>query len=131
MLDWRRLSVPKLIQEIAKEMRFERLLIMNALCQRTNELELTPKVLHYAIPQEKWNKWSSLIRDRALHDFLLGRPPFLSVYEVSESGTTYQRKAFGKLAAKPGSYQKFRNASKKIIIHRSKAVEPNVYIALI
>ena len=36
--------------------------------------------------------------------FLLKRFPFHIVYDVSEDETIYQRKSFGKLSAKPGSY---------------------------
>ena len=84
-------------------MRFELILISNALSGQSNEFELTPDSLHYAIPQEVWRKWSQSIRERALREFLKGNKPFLKVHQVSADRLTLHHKPSVTIAAKPGT----------------------------
>ena len=115
-IDWRSHSLPNLITAIEKQMKFELLLIRNALFSLSNELELTPDVQHYIIPATLWRKWAQPVRDRALKDFLSGNAPFQTVFEVSSDGTTFFPKKFSKMACKPGTVQRhrFKYASAKI-----------------
>ena len=93
-------------------MRFEILLIRNALCGQANELELSPDVLQYAIPPDIWRRWSSSVRDRAVYDFLRGHPPFQTVYDVSADGITLHHKPKDRVAGKPGVRTRKRTHAK-------------------
>ena len=50
MIEWKRVSVPKLIKKIEERMNFEYVLIKNAISSQTTEFQLAPEVAEYAIP---------------------------------------------------------------------------------
>ena len=66
MIEWKRVSVPKLIKKIEERMNFEFVLIKNAISSQTNEFQLAPEVAEYAIPSYIWNNWSDEIQNCAL-----------------------------------------------------------------
>ena len=126
-VDWRRMSVPKLIKGIEKQMNMELILIKNALSSQCTEFELAPEVAEHAIALSTWRKWSPQVRERALKEFLLGNAPFQSVFNVSTDGLTFHRKTFGTLACKPGSNFRKRTHKGSVLIHRSEAHSQEKY----
>ena len=115
------MSVPKLISGIEKQMRLELILIKNALTGHTNEVDLDPQYLEYSIPLHLWKNWSPDVRDQAFRDFILGKPPFQIVYDVSTDGTTFHRKSFANLAHKPCFNLRKREHRPNILIKRVNA----------
>ena len=115
------MAVPKLICGIEKQMRLELILIKNALTGHTNECELDPQYLEYAIFLHFWKNLSPDVRNEAFRDFLLKIPPFQIVYNVSTDGTTFHRKSFANLAHKPGSNLRKREHRPNILINRVNA----------
>lgn len=105
----------------------ELILIKNALCSQSTEWELDPEVAEYAVSLPIWKKWSPQVRDRALKEFLLGNPPFQTVYDVSTNGLTYHRKVFGNLAAKPGTYRRKSRKHQSVVIKRIEAFSASKY----
>ena len=76
MIEWKQVSVSKLIKRIEERMNFECVLIKNAIFSQTIEFELAPEVAEYAIPSYIWNNWSDEIQNCALEAFLNGNTPF-------------------------------------------------------
>ena len=102
MIDWKRVSVPKLIKKIEERMNFECILIKNALSSQTTEFQLAPAVAEYSIPSYIQNTWADEIQNAALEAFLNGYTPFHLEYDVSYYGQTCHRKIFAAFARKPG-----------------------------
>ena len=100
-------------------MRLEILQIRNALGSESNELKLGPNVQEYLISSAQWRKWSKAVRDRALREFLSGKPPFQREYDVSEDGTSFFPKRFSRMALKPGSFSRNRHQPSSTLIKRS------------
>ena len=88
MIDWKRVSIPKLIKMIEKRMNFDCILIKNALSSQTTEFQLAPAVAEYAIPSYIWNTWSDEIQNSALEAFLNWDKPFHLEFDVSNAGDT-------------------------------------------
>ena len=100
MIDWKRVSVSKLIKKIGERMNFECILIKNALSSQITEFQVAPAVAEYSIPSYIWNTWSDEIQNAALESFLNGYTPFHLEYDVSNNGQTYHQKIFAAFARK-------------------------------
>ena len=86
MIDWKRVSVKKLIKKIEERMNFECIHIKNALSSQTTKFQLAPAIAEYSIPSYIWNTWSDEIQNAALEALLDGYTPFHLKYVVSKNG---------------------------------------------
>ena len=129
MIDWKRVSVPKLIKKIEERMNFECILIKNALSSQTTEFQLAPAVAEYSIPSYIWNTWSDEIQNAALEAFLNGYTPFHLEYDVSNNGQTCHRKIFAAFARKQGERSRKRKKNNSILIRKS--LMQSTYILLL
>ena len=120
MIDWKRVSIQKLIKKIEERMNFECILIKNALSSQTTEFKLAPAVAEYAIPSYIWNTWSDEIQNSALEAFLNGDKPFHLEFDVSNTGDTCHRKIIGAFARKSGEHSRNRKKIKLILIRKTE-----------
>ena len=90
-------------------------------------MELTPELQDHFLPLSIWKAWSPQVRDRAIREFLLGRPPFFTRFDISSDGSTVSLKKFSKLASKPGTVLKHRKQGNSYIILRDLALIKNQY----
>ena len=84
-----------------------------------NDYLLTPHAIQHAISQGIWENWSPIIQQEAFQTFLQGKPPFLSVFDVSADGTSVFLKGLSRVASKPGFRSKMRTHSEDSIIKKS------------
>ena len=73
-----------------------------AVFQTNNDYLLAPHAIQHAIPQGIWENWSPIIQQEAFQTFLQGKPPFLSVFDVSADGSSVFVKGLARVASKPG-----------------------------